>query len=105
MLTILYSAGFEPITAVTLPKSFLDTLEVNGHAQITIKDTDLSVKLYCGSIVWPDGTIKPIVVTLDEENALILKCDWLPGQVGTVNTLKRSIRKLMDKVIRQMRGY
>ena len=106
MNTVLYTIDFEPITVVDLPKSFLDTLEAKGHAYLIIKDTEpvKRADLYCGSILWPDGSMKPIVVTRDEETALLLKCDWLPGQVGTINILKRNIRKLMDKVIKRMRG-
>ena len=105
MNTIIYSIDFEPITVVDLPRPFLDSLEAKGHAYLIIKDTEPVKRcdLYCGSIVWPDGSVKPIVVTKDEENALLLKCDWLPGQVGTVNIYKRNIRKLMDKVIKKLR--
>lgn len=106
MNTILYSIDFEPITVVDLPKHLLDSLETMGTACLLIKDTDppIQCKLYCGAIRWPDNSSKPIIFTKDEEAALMLKCDWLPGQVGTVNIYKRNIRKLMDKVIRRMRG-
>jgi hypothetical protein len=106
MNTILYSLDYEPITIIDLPREFLDKLETNGHATLMIKDTDpiKTCKLYCGSITWPDLSTKIVVITKDEEEALMLKCDWLPGQVGTVNIYKRNIRKLMDKVIRGLRG-
>lgn len=103
MYTVIYSLDFEPITVVDLPKEFLDTLEKKGVGYLRVKETESICKLICGSILWPDGTLKPVVVTSDEETALLMQCSWLPGQTGYALYLKRQIRTLTDKLIKAMR--
>lgn len=104
MYTIIYSIDFEPITVLDLPKNFLDTLEKTGKGILKIKDADKTCKLMCGTIIWPDGSTKPVVVTVDEESALFIQCSWLPGQRSTVGFMKKHLRAVTDKLIKAMRN-
>lgn len=104
MYTVIYSVDFEPITVLDLPKDFLDTLEKTGRGILKIKDTDKACRLLCGSVVWPDRSLKPVVVTVDEEAALFMQCDWLPGQRSAVGFMKKHLQAVTEKLIKAMRN-
>jgi hypothetical protein len=96
MNVILYTTDFEPITVIDLPMWMLDHLERYGGVKVAIKrpiTADFVEKVAVGTIEgpecvtirqarlrWPDGSAKTILVTEDEELALTLKPEWLPGQ-------------------------
>jgi hypothetical protein len=61
------------------------------------------VTIYCEKMRWKDGTTKPILITYDEELALTLRPEWLPGQQGAINNYKQVIRTLTDNLVRAMR--
>jgi hypothetical protein len=54
-----------------------------------------TVVLECYRLRWSDGTQKPIIVTQDDELALVLKPDWLPGQRASINNYKQTINNLV----------
>lgn len=103
MYTVIYSIDFEPITVLDIPKDFLDTVEKTGRGILKVKDSDKVCRLLCGSIIWPDGSLKPVIVTTDEEVALYMQCSWLPGQVSSVGFMKKHLRAVTDKLIKAMR--
>lgn len=103
MYTVIYSIDFEPITVLDIPKDFLDKVEKSGKGTLRIKDTDKTCNLLCGTIIWPDGSLKPVIVTIDEESALYMQCSWLPGQISSVGFMKKHLRALTDKLIKAMR--
>ena len=119
MNVVLYSKDFEPITILDLPQWLLEQLERQGAVRVAVlrpMQLDRSgtiavgsvegnqvVTIYCERLRWKDGTIKPVLITFDEELALSLRPEWLPGQVASVQSYKRAIRQLTENLIRAMR--
>ena len=120
MNVVLYTENFEPITILDLPVWLLEQLEKQGAVRVAVlrplqfKDYDSSiavgsvegnqvVTIYCERLRWKDGTVKPVLVTYDEELALMLRPEWLPGQVATIQSYKKAIRHLTDNLIKAMR--
>jgi hypothetical protein len=115
MQVVLYTTEFEPITILDLPVWLLDQMEKNGGARIAVTlppgmidgDTiDLTnyqpeiVTIFCEKLRWRDDTLKTILVTPNEELALSLRPDWLPGQRQAINHYKHVIRQLHEQLIR-----
>lgn len=117
MNVVIYTEDFEPITVIDLPVWLLDQLERQGAVRVAIQDPPSLkppteppefqqpkiVEIYCEKLRWKDGTVKPILITYDEELALMMKPDWLPGQRGAVNSYKQVVRGLTDQLIKAMR--
>ena len=122
MNIVLYTNEFEPITVLDLPQWLLDQLERQGAIRVAVqdpvrvnitKDQEWSepwmvpelkvVTIYCERLRWKDGTTKPVLVTPDEELALTLKPEWLPGQRQRVQSYQQAIRGLTDSLVRAMR--
>lgn len=121
MNVVLYTTDFEPITVLDLPIWLLDQLErvgavrvaVQSPIKVNIADTSWSqpwniddfktVTIYCEKLRWRDNTVKPILITPDEELAMLLKPEWLPGQRSTINGMKQTVRLLTDQLIKAMR--
>lgn len=101
MNTIIYSTDFEPITAVDLPLYFIESAEKNGKAILVMKKSEtenMSVLISCHKITWVDGTTKSVLVTEDEEAALMMKPEWLVGQKALVNAYRRTLNILTNKL-------
>lgn len=101
MNTIIYSKDFEPITAIDLPIEILESAEKNGSIMLVLKKSDTEnalVKVDCTKITWDDGTLKPVLVTDDEEMALLLKPAWLVGQKTVIGAYQRTLKILTDKL-------
>jgi hypothetical protein len=119
MNVVLYSEDFEPITILDLPQWLLEQLEKQGAVRVAVlRPMQLDstgtiavgsvegsevVTIYCERLRWKDGTVKPVLVTYDEELALMLRPEWLPGQLATVQSYKQAIRHLTDNLIKAMR--
>ena len=123
MNVVLYTRDFEPITVLDLPLWLLETLEKQGAIRVAVQEplvsriidgmSDLpapldspqmkTVAIRCEKLRWRDGSLKPILVTEDEELALILRPEWLPGQQATVNQYKQNIRILTQQLIKAIR--
>jgi hypothetical protein len=105
---VVYTTDFEPITVIDLPRQVLDKIEQNGGIRLALgPDKDESGKSITPTICtvimckvrWFNGEEKPILVTKDEESALLLKPDWLPGQRGVYNLLYNHIKNLTKQLI------
>lgn len=121
MNVVLYTKDFEPITVLDLPTWLLEKLEKQGAIRVAVQEPlkvniakepwsepwmvpELkTVTIYCERLRWKDGTTKPVLVTPDEELALMCKPEWLPGQRQAVNSYKTVIRGLTDQLVRAMR--
>jgi len=119
MNVVLYTKDFEPITVLDLPMWLLEQLEKQGAIRVAVMrpvqwvgkesipvgsvEGSQVVTIYCEKLRWMDGTSKPILITHDEELALTLRPEWLPGQRQAVHSYKRAIRQLTDNLIRAMR--
>lgn len=120
MNVVLYTDDFEPITVLDLPQWLLEQLERQGSVRVAVlrpvqfgKLTDQVavgsvegpevVTIYCERLRWKDGTVKPILITYDEELALTLRPEWLPGQRQRVQSYQQAIRSLTDSLVRAMR--
>jgi hypothetical protein len=110
---VIYTTDFEPITVVDLPKTVLDRIEQNGGIRLALgpeKDDEgnpanppICTVVMC-KIHWFNNEEKPILVTKDEENALLLKPEWLPGQRGVYNLLYNHIKNLTKQLINRSDG-
>lgn len=116
MRTVLYSTDYEPITIIDLPLWLLEKLERDGGAKLAVQkpitleqlveppDLDEvpydTLTLYCDKLRWRDGNLKTIVITPDEELALSLRPEWLPGQQQAVNWYKTNLRDAMDIIFK-----
>jgi hypothetical protein len=114
MNIVLYSSDFEPITILELPMWLLDQLERHGVIRIAVSEPPeldeeeakryliepKTVTIYCDRLKWRDGSTKTILVTDDEELALILRPTWLPGQTASINGYKAMIRRLTEQLIK-----
>lgn len=117
MNVVLYTADFEPITILDLPVWLLEQMEKVGFVRIAVQEppsimpvnTPLEytqpkiVTIRCEKFRWKDGTTKAILITPDEELALMLKPEWLPGQRAAINSYNKIIRHLTNQLVKAMR--
>ena len=68
-----------------------------------VSDSEL-IKIECHKFTWIDGSEKVILVTKDEELALLLKPDWVVGQKAVVNAYQRTIQ-IHTQLYFQVRNY
>jgi hypothetical protein len=117
MNVVIYTEDFEPITVIDLPVWLLEQMERVGAVRVAVmqpprltvstEPPDYKqpqvVTIYCERLRWKDGTTKPVLITYDEELAMTLRPEWLPGQRQAVNSYKQVIRGLTDQLVRAMR--
>lgn len=117
MNVVLYTPDLEPITILDLPLWLLEQLEKQGAVRIAVLkpprwvdgseavtfDMPETVTVYCERLRWKDGSTKIILITPDDELALTLKPEWLPGQRAAVQGYQKVIRHLTDQLIKAMR--
>lgn len=117
MNVVLYTKDFEPITVIDLPLWLMEQMEKQGGVRLavqeplnptTLNDPSMFVPpktctLFCKKMRWFDGSVKTIIITPDEELAMILKPDWLPGQRAVHNQYVDRVRWLTNKLIEVMR--
>lgn len=119
MNVVLYTMDFEPITVIDLPMWMLDHIEKTGGCKVAIKrpvTTDFIERIAIGTVEgsesvtirqarlrWMDGSIKTILVTEDDELALTLKPEWLPGQRLQVQNMEAAIGFLGKALKRELR--
>jgi hypothetical protein len=119
MNVVLYTQDFEPITVLDLPQWLLEQLERQGAVRVAVMrpvqfgenpnvaigsvEGPQTVTIYCEKLRWKDGTVKPVLVTDDEELALTLKPEWLPGQRQRVQSYEKAIRTLTEGLVKAMR--
>ena len=117
---MLYTEDFEPIVPIDLPLWLLDRLEQEGAVRVavskprgfkgeripvgTLGNEDMeTVRISYEKLRWRDGTLKTILVTPDEELALTLTPEWLPGQRAPIQMYLQTMRKMHDELIKQIR--
>lgn len=112
MRVVLYTKDMEPITIIEMPLWLLEQLERVGMVKVAVREPkekllmadpqDLhpteTLNIYCEKLRWRDGSVKPIVVVDDDELALALKPEWLPGQVQAINWYEGIIRQLIGEL-------
>lgn len=105
MNTVIYTPDLEPITVINLSREQLDSAEKNGGIKLVIKTGENDSKyenksciIFCKRIKLDEGTEKTLYITHDEEIALVMKPDWLPGQVYTFNSQRKMIDKLINTI-------
>jgi len=119
MNVILYTEDFEPIIPIDLPLWLLERLEKEGSVrvavnkpanfleeQIPVGNVELetpTVRIHCHKLRWHDDSLKTILVTPDEELALSLDPEWLPGQRAPIQLYLETMRKMHDELIKQIR--
>jgi hypothetical protein len=119
MIVILYTEDFEPIIPIDLPLWLLDRLEQEGAVRVAVNrpkgftdikipvgnlDTETpTVRIRYEKLRWHDGTLKTLLVTPDEELALTLNPEWLPGQRAPIQLYLNTVRKMHEELIKQIR--
>jgi hypothetical protein len=120
MNVILYTEDFEPIIPIDLPLWLLDRLEIEGAVRVAVNkpkgfkgekipvgtvgnENTPTVRIRYEKLRWHDGTLKTILVTPDEELALSLNPDWLPGQRAHIQLYMETMRKMHEELIKQIR--
>lgn len=120
MIVILYTEDFEPIVPIDLPLWLLERLEQEGAVRVavnkprgfkgekipvgTVGNEDMpTVRIRYEKMRWHDGTLKIILVTEDEELALTLTPEWLPGQRAPILQYIGVMRKMHSELIKQIR--
>ena len=120
MNVVLYTTEMEPITILDLPVWLLKQLDEQGAVKIAVlrpvewTEADSqqpidkiggidTVTVYCEKLRWRDNTTKLILVTPDEELALILRPEWLPGQRASIQGYQKAIQHLTEQLIKAMR--
>ena len=84
MVIIIYSAiDLEPITAVDLPAEQIKILNEKGALKLVLAGTGKTCTLVKSKLPIP------IYATADEENALMLKASYLPGQLNSLRLRKK----------------
>jgi hypothetical protein len=120
MIVILYTEDFEPIIPIDLPLWLLERLEMEGAVRVavnkpkgfkgekipvgTVGNEDMeTVRIRYEKLRWRDGSLKTLLVTPDEELALTLNPEWLPGQRAPIQMYMGAMRKMHDELIKQIR--
>jgi hypothetical protein len=120
MNVILYTEDFEPIIPIDLPLWLLERLELEGSVRVAVNkpvgfkgekipvgmvgnENMPTVRIRYEKLRWHDGTLKTILVTPDEELALTLTPEWLPGQRSAIYSYLGVMRKMHDELIKQIR--
>ena len=113
MNVVLYTKDFEPITVLDLPLWLIEEMEKRGGVKLAVQepltletlnaDPSIMHQPKVCTLKWMDGTQKSIVITPDEELALILKPDWLPGQRAVHNQYVKRVKWLTDRLIEVVR--
>lgn len=110
MRVVLYTRDLEPITIIEMPLWLLEQLERAGQVKVAVREpiqkqllTDPSelkqpetLDIYCEKLRWRDGTLKSILVVSNDELALALKPEWLPGQLQAIKWYESAISQLVD---------
>jgi hypothetical protein len=117
MRVVLYTQDFEPVTVLELPLYILEEMERHGGARIAVvkpfensegevdesllnETNTLDLELH--KLRWQDGTVRTILTTSNDELALTLRPDWLPGQVQAIQWYKKTIQGLIDQLQQQL---
>ena len=88
MVIIIYSMiDLEPITAIDLPAEKVKILNERGGLKLVLAGTDKTCTIVKG--ILPPPLNIPIYATSDEENALMLKASFLPGQLNSLRLRKK----------------
>lgn len=119
MNVVIYTSDFEPITIIDLPREVMDFVEKQGVVRLALQEptssmaldedevSDINIKIVnirAGKLKWFDGTTKVVLLTNDDELALMLRPSWLPGQQASINAYKKNVRMLTNRLVQAMRN-
>lgn len=109
MNVVIYTNNFEPITVADIDYAFLDNVERYGVGQLLVLDPDLQAetricRLEARQLTWWDSSVRTVFTTPDEETAMLLRCDWLPGQRAATNQYIKRIKSLTNALIKARRN-
>lgn len=112
MRVVLYTRDLEPITIIEMPLWLLEQVERAGQVRVAVREppqkmliadpSELhqpeTLDIYCEKLRWRDGSVKPILVVNNDELALALKPEWLPGQVQAIKWYESAIKQLVGEL-------
>jgi hypothetical protein len=105
MLTVIYTHDFEPIAVIDLPPWALDYVARHGFVRLAVlpplrpacvqelaptMSTDHVVDIRAERQRFPNGREHYLLLTRDEEAALLLKAAFLPGQQGALRDMEKA---------------
>jgi hypothetical protein len=108
MNVVLYTEDFEPITVIDLPVVYLEMLERGNYVRLAIMEpaalapTDSidamrmealsykTISIRAERMLWIDRSTKFVLITPNDELALLLRPSWLPGQQRLANDHRRT---------------
>lgn len=102
--TVVYTTDFEPINVLELNTDILDTLENEGRCILKTPEGKECRLLYA-AVPFPtiEGpVVKKILVTLDDETALMLQPGWLAGQRAAINFAIKTVRRLKNELTKYL---
>jgi hypothetical protein len=122
MNIVLYTPDLEPITVIDLPLSLLKEAENSNGVKLHIKrpfsiefiekiannkfeDTEYITIKAKKIISFPEDTSNIVYITNDEELALTLMPEWLPGQRLRIQNYQGTIRWLISQLRHLVKKY
>ena len=115
MRVVLYTRDMEPITIIDMPTWLLEQVEKVGMVRVAVRDPVQGMRngepfqepdtldIYCEKLRWRDGTLKSILVVSNDELALAVNPQWLPGQQQAINWYEKVIRQLVSELERHFK--
>lgn len=106
MITVLYSEQLEPITCIDIPVEVRDEIERTGLGKVPVISYIGKVKKTQYMYIRPvrivlADTVLPLFTTQQEELALIITPQFLPGQQALVQHQQRTIQQQQQQLGRQ----
>lgn len=112
MKVVLYTHNLEPITILDLPLWAISKGRQRGVFILPVLDSPMTrcdptakplnhpriVYIEFTTLIWRNGSVHDILITADEESALLLKASWLPGQQRMVNEYQ-ALEALVVKIL------
>lgn len=105
VIRVLYTRELEPITCIKIPIEVQEEIERRGSSRVPVHQNNSPSKfmrLECVRIVMPHST-EVFIVTPDEELALHLDAEFLPGQLPKTQMWQRVIEK-QNQLLKQRPG-
>ena len=106
MRHVIYALDMEPITVVDLPEWSVEYMDTHRCLRLGVSSPPIQTLQNGGPVDWreltyhvvnltavplrmPNGSTRMLLLTSDDESALLLKCAFLPGQQAGLRERER----------------
>lgn len=110
MITVLYTADLEPITCVDIPVEVQEDIQRTGLGRVPVlpsKDADVNNAKFIFikplRILGINNQVQVFFTTGEEELALAVSPQWLPGQLPLVQHMQKIIYK-QQRELKRLNG-